>query len=84
MRTTLTVDDAIERELKKMAARSGASYRDTVNRALRAGLNALHSPASPKPYRIKAQPLGRVPGVDYDKVGQLADELDDLKKLKGG
>lgn len=82
MRTTLTVDDAVDRELRKMAGRSGASYRETVNRALRAGLNALHTPVAPKPYRLKPHRLGRLAGVDYDKVGQAADEWEDLRQAR--
>ena len=82
MRTTLTLDDALDRELRNLAGRNGASYKAEVNRVLRAGLAALRRPARAKPYRLKPKSLGRMPGVDYDKVGQLADELDDLAELK--
>jgi hypothetical protein len=82
MRTTLTLDDALDRELRDLAGQSGASYKDAVNRVLRAGLNALRRPAAAKPYRLKARPLGRILGIDYDKVGHLADELDDLRSAK--
>jgi plasmid stability protein len=82
MRTTLTLDDAIDRELRELAGKHGASYKAELNRVLRAGLAALRRPAPAKPYRLKPRALGRVTGVDYDKVGQLADELDDLVKLK--
>ena len=80
MRTTLTIDDAIDRELRESAGRRGVSYREEVNRVLRTGLDAVHRPP-PQAYRLKPRSLGSVPGVDYDKVGQLADELDDQRSL---
>ena len=83
MRTTLTVDDGIDRELRESAGRRGVSYREEVNRVLRAGLDALHRPP-PKRYRLKPKSMGRLSGVDYDKVGQLADELDDRERVRSG
>lgn len=77
MRTTLTIDDSLDRKLRRLAARRGESYKDTVNEALREGLAVLEKPLPRRPYRTKARSLGVVPGVDYDKVGQLADQWDD-------
>ena len=81
MRTTLTIDDALDRELRRLAGRNGTPYRQVVNHALRAGIKAIATPPTPRPYRTKAKALGLAPGVDYDKVGQYADELDDLHRV---
>ncbi|NQU41165.1 MAG: DUF2191 domain-containing protein [Lentisphaerae bacterium] len=82
MRTTITLDDTIDRELKEIAGRGGVPYKVTLNRVLRAGLDALRRPTRPTPYRITPKSLGLLPGVDYDKVGQLADEMDDLSAIR--
>jgi hypothetical protein len=39
MRTTLTLDDDVEAKLRAEMRRSGSSFRETVNRVLRLGLN---------------------------------------------
>ncbi|HLA77507.1 MAG TPA: ribbon-helix-helix protein, CopG family [Vicinamibacteria bacterium] len=81
MRTTLTLDDALDRRVRRLAARRGQSYREAVNAVLREGLQVLERTPSPQPYETQAHSLGTLPGVDYDKVGQLADELDDRSRL---
>lgn len=81
MRTTLTIDDSLDRRLRRLAARRGQSYREAVNTALREGLLAIEKPAPRHPYQTQARSLGILAGVDYDKVGQLIDELDDRSRL---
>ena len=41
MRTTLTIEDRIARDLKKLAHRSGKPFKVVVNETLQAGLEAL-------------------------------------------
>lgn len=78
MRTTLTLDDDIAKDLKEAAYRGGTSFKATVNDALRAGLTAAGAPAKRKRYRIAPASLGGVrPGIDLDKALQLADALED-------
>jgi hypothetical protein len=67
MRTTLTIDDDLAGLLKQRAREMGVPFKEAVNRAIRAGLGEAAKPhrrGSPKP------------GVDLDKLGQLADELE--------
>ena len=81
MRTTLTIDEDVSVLLRRWAGRRGLPFKEAVNTALRKGLLALEEPPRRKPYRTRARSLGAMPGVDYDKVGQLADELDDRARL---
>ncbi len=76
MRTTLTIDDDVAAMLKRESRRKGLSFKELVNSALRRGLAAeeLHGRVRkvvtrPHAYRFK-------PGIDLDKLNQLADELE--------
>ena len=88
MRTTLTLDDDLDRELRELAHRSGRSFKQTVNETLRAGLAGAEEPATKEPYRVRTAPLGSLaPGIDPHKMLQLADELEDMeiiRKLRAG
>lgn len=78
MRTTLTIEDHIARDLKEIAHRSGKPFKAVVNEALQAGLIASGERRGPKRYRLKPAPLGEVRrGVDLDKALALADSLED-------
>lgn len=76
MRTTLTLDDDVGIELKRLARKTGRPFKELVNATLRAGLRAQAAP--PRPYRLVAASLGGVmPGVDLDRALRLADSLED-------
>lgn len=78
MRTTLTIDDGIARDLKEIARRSGKSFKVVVNEILRAGLDAAKSGPRPHRYRVKPESLGDpLPGIDLDKALSLADRLEE-------
>ena len=55
--------------------REGLTLKQAVNQALRAGLAALAKPRK-APFRVEPHPCGFKPGIDLDKLGQLADELE--------
>lgn len=79
MRTTLTVDDDLMKELKDAAHREGLPLKQLVNRALRRGLRALDEGAAAKPYRCPTFSMGvPAPGtIDLDKALAIAAELED-------
>jgi hypothetical protein len=82
MRTTLTLDDQLVSDLKRIAHETGAPFKQVVNNVLRAGLRALDHP-EPQTYRIKPVSLGPVrPGIDLDKALRLADMLEDESLLR--
>jgi hypothetical protein len=76
MRTTLTLDDDLVGLLKRRAQELGIPFREVVNRTIRAGMDgATASPPHPAPKTI-SHSFGFKPGIDLDKLGQLADELE--------
>jgi hypothetical protein len=76
MRITLTIDDDVAGLLKRRARELGVPFKDVVNRTLRAGLNEQATPRRrPGPTTIP-HAFGFRPGIDLDKLNQLADELE--------
>jgi len=77
MRTTLTLDDPLAKELKKLAVESGQPFKNVVNETLRAGLRRQNA-APRRAYRLTPVAMGvPKPGVDLGKALQLADQLED-------
>lgn len=78
MRTTLTIDDRLARELKEIAHRSGKSFKQVVNETLTAGFAAGKGPKPARRYRLKPAALGNpLPGIDLNKALRLSDSLED-------
>ena len=78
MRTTLTIDDKIARQLKEIAYRTGRSFKVVVNDSLRAGISGKPDVPAPKPYRMKPVAMGPVVGpYNLDKALNLADQIED-------
>ncbi|MGH9555702.1 MAG: hypothetical protein ACRD2Y_07755 [Terriglobales bacterium] len=75
MRTTLTLDDDVAAKLKAEVRRTGNSFKQVVNGALRRELN---KPAAKKlpPFKVKARALGLRPGLSYDKVWELIEKVE--------
>jgi len=83
MLTTLTLDDRLEVELKKRAAESGRSFKETVNAVIAKGLAVEIGQRRAEPYHIEPVSLGGVrPGVNLDKALALADALDDEERAR--
>ncbi len=75
MRTTLTLDDDLAALLRQQANTLGVSFNDTVNRTLRAGLSQETASCDVPAPKTIPHSFGFRPGVDLDKLNQLADEL---------
>ena len=76
MRTTLTLDDDVAALLRQQATQLGVSFKDMVNRTLRAGLSREMAPRDVPVPRTIPHSFGFRPGVDLDKLNQLADDLE--------
>lgn len=76
MRTTLTIDDDLMREIREIAHREGVSLGEVVNRMLRRGLEQRLPRRSGKRYRSPTFDLGR-PRLPLDKALQVASALED-------
>jgi hypothetical protein len=77
VRTTLTLDDDVAARLKAEARRSGASFRDVVNSAIRSGL-ANRTPTKPRArFRVVARDLGTLRnGVSLDSIADLLERAE--------
>ena len=76
MRTTLTIDPDVEQLLQREMRRTDRSLKAVVNEALRKGLGYRSKPPRAARYRVEPHPFGFRPGVDVDRLNQLADELE--------
>jgi len=84
MRTTLTLDDDLARELKEMSRQSGRSFKQVVNEALRRSLTSGDKSLPPPPrFVVEARACGFRRGVDMLKLNQLSDELE-IEEFEAG
>lgn len=75
MRTTLTLDPDVAERIRRETASGKRSLKEVVNEALRRGLSG-GPPAPRKRFRVKPHSSAYQPGLDREKLGQLADELE--------
>jgi plasmid stability protein len=77
MRTTLTLDEDVAAKLKAEAARSGRSFKETVNETLRRGLATRPRRRDRRPFRVVTRDLGRLHrGLSLDNVGELLEQVE--------
>ena len=71
MRTTLTLDDDVAAQLRRIQRREDRSLKDVVNDALRRGLQELgQPPTARKPFRVKTYDVGRCLIGNVDNVAE--------------
>lgn len=75
MRTTLTLDKDVAAKLKAEARRSGRTFKEVVNEALRTGLN-VRTDLTVTPFVVHARPMGARPGLNYDKISELIEQVE--------
>ena len=76
MRTTLTLDEDVAAKLKSEVRRSGRPLKAVVNEVLRDGLTVRKSAKKQPPFKVKARSLGHYPGLDYDNIGVLLEQIE--------
>lgn len=76
MRTTLTLEDDVASRLRIEMRRSGKSMKELVNEYLRMALNAKRGAPEAKPFRVRASSMGTIPGLNYDNIGELLEQLE--------
>jgi hypothetical protein len=69
------LDDDVSRLLDKETRRSGASFKEVVNRLLRLGLAASKQQAK-KPFVVAPRKMGLPAGMSYDNVEQLIEAVE--------
>lgn len=75
MRTTVTLDEDVAESLKAETARSGLSFKETINNVIRLGL-LRRSAVAVTPGLHAGRELGLQPGIDFDNVEALLDQIE--------
>ena len=76
MRTTLTLDDDVAARLEAESRRTGASFKQVVNEKLRLAFALQRDLRHKAPFVVEPRPLGLRPGLSYDDVGGLLEQLE--------
>jgi RNase adaptor protein for sRNA GlmZ degradation len=76
MRTTLTLEPDVARQLRQQIAEKKLPLKRIVNDALRAGLSQTGKREKTARFTVEPHSFGFKPGIDRDKLGQLLDELE--------
>ena len=72
MRTTVTLDDDVERLLREAVRRSGRPFKEVLNDVLRRNLAA---PRRLPPFKVEAKPMQLRPGVDPISLNRLLEHV---------
>jgi plasmid stability protein len=77
VRTTLTLDDDVAAKLRAEARRSGRSFKETVNEALRRSLTAPRGRPPATAFRVVTRDLGGLrEGLSLDNVADLVEQVE--------
>ena len=77
MRTTLTLDDDLASELRRMERGTQRSFKELVNDLLRKGMASGARPMQrAERFVVTPRASGFRPGIDPLKLNQLSDELE--------
>jgi len=76
VRTTISLDDDVASLLRQQMRRSGSSLKGAVNHFLRLGLMSADERRK-KPFSVTPRPLGLPPGLSYDSVAELLENLEE-------
>jgi hypothetical protein len=79
MRTTVTLDEDVAAQLRRVMRERDLTFKDAINTALRAGLGSAHEGRS---YHLPTYRMGVRPGVDLDKALRLDAALEDEETLR--
>jgi hypothetical protein len=79
MRTTLTFEPSVDQLIRDAVYRTGNTFKQTVNDAIRAGLSKKKTVKAP-PFVFPSANMGREQ-VDLTKALSLSAELDDAERL---
>ena len=79
MRTTITLDDDVAALIESERARTGDSFRDTVNRLLRRSARAVPQAVPPALPELPGRPV-----IDVSDVSALLAALDDERRAQRG
>ncbi len=76
VRTTVTLDKDVERLLREAMHRSRRGFKETLNAAIRTGLDRKTPGTKRAPFVVKARPMTLRPGLDPAGFNKLADDFE--------
>jgi hypothetical protein len=76
MRTTLSINDALLKELRQRTATSGKSFRAVVEETLQLGLARNRTSIRRSKFKVAPHPLHLKPGFRGLSMNQLYDQLE--------
>lgn len=77
MRTTVTLDDDVVRELRERVKQGDRSFKKELNDALRLAFSISRAPSGRRrKFKVKAHRSRFRHGIDPEKLNQLVDQLD--------
>ena len=76
MRTTIDINDALLREIRECASRSGRSFKQMLEETLKLGLLQQNKPQKRRRVRIRPHRLGLKPGFHGTSLNQLYDQFE--------
>jgi len=79
MRTTITLSPDVEEKVKAEMRDRGVSFKDAVNSLIRRGHEAKLKEPARKPFKVRPIASGPKPGFNFDNVGELLEQLDELE-----
>jgi hypothetical protein len=71
----VTLEEDVASRLDQEARRTGRSFKDVVNEAIRRGLGRRQAEAPPA-YELRARDMGLRPGFDLDYIEGLLDRIE--------
>jgi hypothetical protein len=73
-RATLPLDDDVAAAIDEAMRHNGQTFEETVNESLRVGLKVRQN--SSRPFKVQARALEARPGIRFDKISELLDEVE--------
>lgn len=77
MRRTLTIDDDLDKLIRREMAASKDGFREVINKLLRLGLQARQVAKTSPPLSIQPVKMGSKPGVSFESIADLEERLEE-------
>lgn len=72
----MTIDDNLAEAVERFQKQKNLSLKECINQLLRAGLQAIETKTSQAPFEGPVFDAELKPGIDPNRLNQLADELE--------
>jgi hypothetical protein len=76
MRTTIDINDALLRQVKEQAGKSGLPLKQIFQQLLVLGLSQVDRATAPKKFRVKTHPLGLKAAFRGQSMNQIYDQME--------